>query len=220
MNDLLIYPYRLLDLEVKEIHKIIDNTFVFTLDIIEANLPELIEEIQVKAGGVIISDRTIKAAVEEVDEFTGALLQGFYDKIDDNKWKQGKYRAKKYYLNALNKPSSLVFTDMYDNDKRKGYSTVISLPLFEAIGETCIRIFDYNITKSDQMKYKLKKSDDYYRQKIFRIKRSTSLKYYFIKVLKKYGATDQQLIRNLDTVFGKNEAKAILATNKLPPLYR
>ncbi len=215
MGDI-VYQHNLLDLEVKEVRKIIHNTFAFTTGFLEKHIPELIDEIQVKAGNVLILEETIEAAVEAVDDFIEELEDWFDSRIvDDDKWKRTRSKAKQYYLKVLNKKGALVFAH-----ETEGRTIVINKPLFHAIGETCIRIFDYSISKSDQMRDLLIVSDDHYREKMFRVKRSTSLKYYFIKVLREYGATDSQLIKNIDTVFGGNIKKAINATNNLPPLYR
>lgn len=209
-----IYPHRLLDLEVKEIRKIVLDTVDFTMEILESDLPELVDEIQVKAGNTVIADSTIRNAVEEVEDFVESLVQSFNYIIDENRWQRSKHSAKKYYLKVLNQPSTLI---EYTNE---GRPTVISLPLYDAIGHACVGIFDYSITKSSQMKYSLLKSDDPDRIKIMEIKDKRQLKYYFIKTLVRYGANSHQLIRNLDTAFGKNRTKAKASTDKLPKLFR
>jgi len=210
MGDLLIYPHRLFDLEVEEFRKIIHATFAFIAGFLERDIPVLLDEIQSKAEGKTISDRTIKAAVEAADDFMGDLEDWFNEKSADDKWQYTRHRAKTY-LSVLNETSTLVFAH-----EAEGRTIVISKPLFHAVAVTCEMIFDYSITKSEQMKYTLKKSDNYHRQKILTIKEKRSLRYYFIKVLEGYGANPKQLIKNLYSLKGSALSNAVNATNNLP----
>ncbi len=209
MGDI-IYPHCLLDLEVEEVRDIIHNTFAFSAGFLERDIPVLLDEIQSKANGKTISDRTIKSAVEAANDFMGDLEDWFNEKLADDKWRYTRHRAKTY-LSALNETSSLVFAH-----ETEGRTIVISKPLFHAVAQTCEMIFDYSITKSEQMKHTLKKSDDYHRQKILSIKEKRSLRYYFIKVLEEYGANSKQLIKNLYFLKGSALSNAVNATNNLP----
>ena len=218
MGDLLIYPKRLFDLKVEEVRTIIGNTFEFTFDILKDNLPELIAEIKDKANVETISDTTIKQAVEEVEKQIKPMYRWFDNRMRDEKWKYTKDRASKNYFKVLNEPEALKF--VYRNATEQGKGTVICMPLYHAIAEMSVAIFDYSLSKSDEMKRKLKKSDDRDRQKIQQIKSKLSLKYIFVNVLKEYGATERQIIRNMSSVFGTNANKAIASANKLPKLFR
>lgn len=119
-----IYPHRLLDLEVKEIRKIVLDTVDFTMEILESNLPELVDEIQVQAGDTLIADSTIRNAVEEVEDFVDSLVQSFNYIIDENRWQRSKHSAKRYYLKVLNQSSTLV------EYTKEGQPIIISLPLY------------------------------------------------------------------------------------------
>ncbi len=237
MGEILIYPKRLFDLEVTEIREIIANTCSFALDVLEANIRERINEIEAETGAKIISERTINEAVEAVDNFTETLEEWFdYKMVDHESWETIKNRMSNNYFKALNMKGTLIYAyrhtyktveryEYVDDDHIKnkidlkaGY--VISLPLFEAIGETCLRIFDYSILKSSQMKYYARKSKGIDTQRLLSIKNKQSVKYYFVRILRQYDPVSAQgVIRNMD-MFGGNEAKALLSMNKLPPTYR
>lgn len=205
----------LFSFEREQIGRILETTINFTTEYLENHLPKLIEEIESLAGKPIPID-AIDNAIQEVDEFTDNLHYWIMNTLipDDGKWNYRKDRASRYYLKVLDLKSSLIISPFdKENDQ------IISLPFFIALGETATRIFDYSISKSPQMKYKLRKSDDYYRRKMFQILDKRTPKYYFIKVLEGLGANPKQLIRNMDNIF--NNDKSVFKTlQKLPPLYK
>ncbi len=206
---------RLFSFEREQIGKILETTINFTMEYLENNLPELIEEIETLAGKPIPAD-VINNAVEEVYGFVDNLHYWMMHTLiaDDGKWNYRKDRASRYYLKVLDTKSSLIIAP-YDNENGQ----IISLPFFVALGETTTRIFDYSIAKSPQMKYRLHKSNNYHRRKMFEILDRRSPKYYFIKVLKDYGANPKQLIRNMSNIFS-NDKSVLKILEKLPPLYR
>ncbi len=221
MGDLLIYPHCLFSLDRKQIGQILETTINFTMNYLEHNMPELVTEIETLAGKPIPQEVKL-SAVKAVEDFADDLHYWLIDLlINDVKWNYRKDRASRHYLKVLNIESSLWIVPPFEEEKdNEGKGAIISIPLFEALGETATRIFDYTISKSPQMKYKLSQSNDYHRQKMFKILDKRTPKYYFIKVLQKYGATDQQLIRSMDNIFSTNHKDALKTLSKLPPLYR
>lgn len=213
-NSFLHYPHKILDLEPVEIGNIVINTLNFSLEILEQNLPELISEIN-QLSEREISTTTINNAQGEVEKFTDSLHNWFIHSfiVNDGKWNYRKDRASRHYLNILNSDSALVH--VYE-------SKVICLPLFEAFSETALRIFDYSISKSTQMKYTISKSNNFFRKRILSIKSKRSIKYYFIKTLHRYGASEKQLVENINiynSVYGNRYKDVKKTLENLPPLY-
>ncbi len=218
MGEFMPYPHKLFDLKVEEVRTIVGNTFEFSYDILEDHIPELITEIKAKAGVDSISDTTINQAIEAVDNQIKTINKWFDHRMQADKWVYTKDRASKNYLKGLNEIGALVF--VYRNATKQGKGTVISIPLYLALTEMAVAVFDYSLSKSGELKYKLKKSNDCDRKKILNIKSKASLKYYFVRVLKKSGISSRQIIRNMSTVFGTDVNKAIASSDKLPDLFR
>ena len=222
MSNYLIYPHRLFSLERKQIGGILETTINFTMHYLEQNIPELIREIEVTANKKIAEELKL-SAVKEVEDFVDDMHYWLVHMLiaNDDKWGYRKDRASRHYLKVLNSNSSLWIVPFFETEKEeKEKGAIISIPLFEALGEATTRIFDYTISKSPQMKYKISKSNDYYRKKILKTLDKRSSKYYFIKVLQEYGATDIQLVKNMDSIFSTDHKSALKTLNKLPPLYR
>ncbi len=218
MGDILIYPHRLFDLDVEEVRTIIGNTFEFTYDILETSLPELITEIKDKAAVTTISDTTINQAIEVVDNQIKLLNRWFDKRMAKDQWAYTKDRASKNYLKALNHKGALVF--VYRNATEQGKGIVICIPLYHAIAEMSVAVFDYSLSKSEELKRKLQKSNDSDREKILNTIDKRALKYIFVNVLANYGSTKRQVIRNMSSVFGMNINKAIKSSNNQPKYFR
>lgn len=222
MSKYLIYKHQLFSLERKQIGGIFETTINFTMNYLENNMPELVAEIEALAGKPI-SQEVKLSAVKTVEEFADDLHYWLIDMLiaNDGKWNYRRDRASRYYLKVLNIKGSLWIVPPFEEDQcNEDQGLIISMPLFEALGEAATRIFDYSISKSPQMKYKLSKSTDYHRQKMFKILDKRTPKYYFIKVLQKYDIINRQLVRNMDSIFSKNHKDALKTLNKLPPLYQ
>ncbi len=222
MGDLLIYPHRLFSLDRKQIGQILETTINFTMYYLENNMPELVAEIERLADKPIPQEVKL-LAVRAVEDFTDDLHYWLITLLiaNDDKWNYRKDRASRHYLKVLNIKYSLwIVPPFEEGNANEGKGAIISIPLFEALGEATTRIFDYTISKSAPMKYKLSKSNDYYRKKILKTFDKRSPKYYFIKVLQEYGATNMQLVKNMDGIFSIDHKSAIKTLNKLPPLYR
>jgi len=76
MNNILVYPYRLFDLEKEKIGSIIETTINFNMYYLGQNMPKLIQEIEELAGKKI-SKKVIQSAVEEVEQFTDDIHHSF-----------------------------------------------------------------------------------------------------------------------------------------------
>ncbi len=218
MSDVLFYEKHLFDLDVEEVRTIIGNTFEFVFDTLETNLPELLKEIKDRAGVTTILDTTVDQAVKEVENQIKLLNRWFDKRMIKDQWGYTKDRASKNYLKALNDKGALVF--VYRNATEQGKGTVICLPLYHAITEMSVAIFDYSLSKSGELKRELQKSNDPDRKKILSTPDKRSLKYIFVNVLANYGSTKRQVIRNMSSVFGMNINKAIKSSNNQPKYFR
>jgi len=240
--DCRVYPHRLLELNAKEIEQIVINTLHFTFEVIEREYPDRLLELQ-RVISVQIPDKTIKEAFNVSQYFIDDFLH--YIKVtflaDDTQYKRRITNAKKYYMKTLNADLALVFThggyiintDYLSYMKANSISegVVINIPLFEAIGETLVRKIDYYIIKDDYLRKHFKNyietsndtEDTYKIKRTINTKSKSSLNFYFIKVLSRYGSVERQIIDNFGMFNPQKHTKKLRdikkSMNSLPPLY-
>lgn len=208
-----IYPHLLLDLDSEEIKNIIYNSFIFVAQRLEVDAMEHLREIESYSKDA--SQTTIYDAVNEAEDFMDDIMNTFEIKFDPVNFEKRRHNMKKGYMAVFNQPELLIFVRFKD-----GKDGVVSQPLIEALWETCSVIFDGSITKSPEMKYKISKSDNPDRKMIRSIDDKRRLRYHFVKVLKKYGANERQIIKNFDVAFGQNLKNATKSMAKLPKIFR